>query len=835
MVKIALAQIIKDTEPLEFVLRCLDSVAPHVDGVFLTLNGKDEKETKNARKLRNAIDTYCISKKYPEVKFSYVKWEMDFAKARNYNFGQVPESYQYVLWLDSDDILRGGENLKKIAEEALDKGFTAVFFNYLYRVELEGDKIKNILIEHLRERLIRNDGTYKWVSPIHETLVPQREGSMTDSGLCDVVHLSNDERAVSAISRNIEILERQLLEQGNQQDPRTIYYLGKALFDLRTPENWDRADILFDKYLLGSETNTPSGWAEERAQCWEYKAEIYRDRGKFNMAIKCILNAFTEDPKFPNFYIDMALIYMFSKDWSKAKHWAELSQHVPYPKTTLVTNPKDMQVRVLEVLFNVALNTNDIEKASMYAQKIAEFFPNAKEVTDRANALSVIKMNNEVAHKIIDVARFLNSGGQVEKLQNLVKAIPREVEEEPVMIDLMRDFTPAKNWERDEVAILCGKGFEKWSPNNLEKGIGGSEEAVIYLSKELTKLGWSVTVYGDPQDEAGYYDGVNYVPHFKFNPKDTFNVLVVWRMPGVFDNQLKTKKSFLWLHDIQNPAEYTPKRLDNIDRIFPLSKWHRDNLPNVVDSKFVVSGNGINLEHFYQLDGENIERDPYRVIYTSSYDRGLEHLLKMWPDIKKEVPEANLHIFYGWNLFESFYHNNPERMAWKAKMDELMSYDGITHHGRVGQLEVLRETYKSGVWAYPTHFGEISCITAMKCQAAGAIPVVCDYAALKETVQYGSKINVDEKDIYDPDIKAKFKNELVRVLKLGSEQEGIRIPMMKWAREKFSWETIAKQWDSEFKRDELKEASETLLKHNPDMEKYLPVQLQERLGYEQTS
>src|SRR3990167_2296102 len=100
---------------------------------------------------------------------------------------------------------------------------------------------------------------------------------------------------------------------------------------------------------------------------------------------------------------------------------------------------------------------------------------------------------------------------------------------------------------------------------------------------------------------------------------------------------------------------------------------------------------------------------PNRVIYTSSYDRGLEHLLQIWGDVKKEVPEAELHIFYGWDLFSRFYKDNPERMEWKHRIDELMKQDGVTHHGRVSQPQIIEEMKKCGVWAYPTHFGEINC------------------------------------------------------------------------------------------------------------------------------
>src|SRR5687768_16441686 len=117
-------------------------------------------------------------------------------------------------------------------------------------------------------------------------------------------------------------------------------------------------------------------------------------------------------------------------------------------------------------------------------------------------------------------------------------------------------------------------------------------------------------------------------------------------------------------------------------------------------------------------------RDTKTIVYGSSYDRGLEHLLKMWPDIIKEVPEAKLRIFYGWVLFDKMLSGNPASMAWKGKMEELMKQPGITHLGRISHGACEVEFQNAGIWAYPTHFGEISCITAMRAQALGAVPVV---------------------------------------------------------------------------------------------------------------
>lgn len=204
-------------------------------------------------------------------------------------------------------------------------------------------------------------------------------------------------------------------------------------------------------------------------------------------------------------------------------------------------------------------------------------------------------------------------------------------------------------------------------------------------------------------------------------------------------------------------------------------------------------------------------RSPKLMIYGSSYDRGLEHLLKMWPDIKKEVPDAELHIFYGWNLFDRVYGDNPERQAWKEKMNKLMNQDGITHLGRVSHEACIKEHENAGIWVYPTHFGEISCITAMRAQVYGSVPVVIDYAALKETVQYGIKV---EGDIYEQEVQQEYVKQLVSLLKDEKRQEEIREPMMKWARDKFSWSNVAKQWDEEFKNKDLKTQIDELMDDN---------------------
>jgi glycosyltransferase involved in cell wall biosynthesis len=180
--------------------------------------------------------------------------------------------------------------------------------------------------------------------------------------------------------------------------------------------------------------------------------------------------------------------------------------------------------------------------------------------------------------------------------------------------------------------------------------------------------------------------------------------------------------------------------------------------------------------------------------WGSSYDRGLQHLLKIWPQVKEEVPEAELHICYGWDLFDKAYHDNAERQAWKEKINDMMKAPGITHHGRVGKDELKEIRQKCGIWAYSTHFDEIHCITALECQLDGCVPCVIEKAALSETVQSGVKV---QGDIYDPKVREKYKEELIALMKDTTRWHGEQIKGIEFAKS-CDWSEVAKVWSKEF-------------------------------------
>lgn len=820
--KIALGLIVKDDSEVDNLKRCLDSVAPYVDGIYLTVTQKPhDKLQELARQYGANIDIRPGEFNYTVIK-DEVKWLkkffgykpntkagdviFQFSVARNANLDFIPDEYEWFFWIDVDDVLMNGPSLRVTADDAWARGTEAVFLNYLYQVEFdEQNKIKNVIIQHLRERLVRIKGDYrkvfKWIGNIHETLIQQRETKRDEYQNLEVLHLSTGERMKKALERNTRVLEHDIyITKG--KDPRPLYYLGKAYFDLHTPEAHERAKKLILQYLSpeGHKSNM-SGWREERAQAWEYLGEIYREQRQFNNSLKALHNSLIEYPQFPSAYFSLAVTHMVKEDYDTARFWAILGSKVPPAKTTLVSNPRDIESRAYEVIYNSALKTNRIDEAWAACQKLKELYPQDPSIETQWR---FINETREVRDRLKDYATmvdYLNKTGQQGKLRPLLAAVPTQIESNPYLVKLKQDMFPAKDWTENELAFYCGPQFTPWDPTSIESPgesfVGGSEEAVIYLTRELAKLGWKVVVYADPIKE-GVYDGVEYLAHYKFDTKDNFNILVYWRAIGWADMNCKAKQTYLWCHDVQNPVEYTKERLDKLTKIFVLSEAHRKNVPEVTDDKFVISSNGY-FEHHPEIKPEN---NPKWCIWTSSYDRGLENLLNIWGDVKKEVPKAQLHIFYGWKLFAHFYKGNPERMAWMRKMEELMKQPGITHHGRVNQPEMEKWYKKCGVWAYPSHFYEINCISAIKAQLWGAIPITTDFAALKETVQFGKKVEgeIYENFSFSPELLKKYKEELILALKDEEWQKNEREKMMPWAREKYSWVEVAKQWNVEFKR-----------------------------------
>lgn len=321
------------------------------------------------------------------------------------------------------------------------------------------------------------------------------------------------------------------------------------------------------------------------------------------------------------------------------------------------------------------------------------------------------------------------------------------------------------------ISFLCGSGGPRyeWADPDVEVGIGGSEECLIFLARALAALGHRISVYNNCGHKAGEYNGVRYLPFTKEAPNDQ-DLLVAWRNWYLLVGK-RAKQKWMWTHDqpiyCHAPA---PNDIDlalgEVDKWVMLNPHHAARYAMLPSETKIVLPIGVHLADFEQ----EVERQPKRVLYFSEPARGLHKLREMWDAVRKHVPGAELASFW-WD---------------DSKFLPPDEAQGILPMRHLGPREMAAECLRASVFAYPCQFdGEISPATTIKAQIGGAVPCVIARGGMVETVMFGVRTN-----------EAQFADKLADLLLNESRQASIRKEMMEVMRDYHNWAAIAKMWET---------------------------------------
>lgn len=331
-------------------------------------------------------------------------------------------------------------------------------------------------------------------------------------------------------------------------------------------------------------------------------------------------------------------------------------------------------------------------------------------------------------------------------------------------------------------------GVDSWDPDSIHSGITGSEEAVIYMSQELASLSCEVVVFGDPP-----LNSIHSIP--SANPRfvsqdfalsEPLDVAVAWRslqIARILKERGIAKKVYLWPHDTLH--EQIPS--EGLDGVLWLSSWQRKqwiSFSPEFERFQEVFGNGIDPSQFNPI---RPRENPYSCIYGSNYGRGLEVLLKIWPEVKQNCPRATLDIYYGWNHWGLLSPHTEEWM--RSSITQLAD---VKEHGLVGHEELNRAYARTSLWTYPCIKPETFCITALRAQLSGAIPVVLLGTALEETVRNGFLCR-KERD-YVPLL-------LSALEQAGNVSQQQREEIGQFILHEYTWKMLAARWKSYFQVD----------------------------------
>jgi len=776
--------------------KCLQSIRPYVKHIAIVDTGSTDNSVSIARRYADVVETFtdCNNSRGIIQRF-------DIARNRAFSHSTQP----WTMWVDGDDEVVGAENLAKLCEEydrERNGNPSMVMMPYEYSRDHTGRV--NMILE--RERLISPREHFEWRGWVHEVIVPLGADLRKHTSEVKIVHHRDSSNKKIESGRNLRILRDQYAALGDG-DARHLYYLG---MEYGNNGLIDDAIAFLTKYM------DRSGWDDEKYMAAQLIAVHHINRCEYGKAIEWGMKAILIHENWGEAYFTVAkCCYLMAQRgnnefrwWERCVYFSRVGLEKPPTQTMLFVNPLDRDVEIhrfynfaLSKLgdtkgaldsINTALKTVPNDEQLLFNKKVFDEHVAVGEFIEKLDHLQNIgKISKEVRNSI----ETIRQNNKVPEYQNTIQSQSHFLSD--FNIQTLEESTRSR--EKLDIIFYVGYGVEAWNPDTVKKsGIGGSETAVIEMSRRLAAFGHRVRVYGDccsittrpgPTVE-GVFDKVEYFDYSKFHDLEC-DVLIVSRRPEAIDKNIQYKYSALWVHDVHCGVSLTRERADKFDRILVLSDWHFNFMLQQYSfldkNKLFKTRNGIDLSRF----SHKIIRNSHRAIYSSSPDRGMETAIKIWPSVRNVIPDAELHLYYGFKTWKACADTAQlKTIADLERLIELHKNSGVIFHDRVPQDELAIDFLRSGVWCYPTWFSETSCLTAMEAQAAGCYIVTSPIAALNETV--GDRGYMISGDWLSQDYKTKFTNAVINEMRRNDDD---RIKLQTYARDNFGWDSLAKDWD----------------------------------------
>ena len=291
----------------------------------------------------------------------------------------------------------------------------------------------------------------------------------------------------------------------------------------------------------------------------------------------------------------------------------------------------------------------------------------------------------------------------------------------------MENFKRINNQKDTDIVFYYGNQGREWDPEDNKLYV--NERKSRELGKLLIKNGYSVSVYGKFDFNEKEIDGILYYNlkywNVRQSPKCLFIMDFFGLIPIFSEDRILKKVNTKIIIDVQSNAYIFYPHINKLlaekikfgfKSVFHIHMNPPDSLKGLKHKiKDIVLPTGINRELFTKDYG--VTRENKRFCYTSRFNHGLLEILKFdWPVIIKNHPDAELHIYYG------FENTNDDLLK---EIKELLLQDGIHYHGRVSHEEIAIEFQKSSfLYYYTASPGETDCISVMEALASGCIPVI---------------------------------------------------------------------------------------------------------------
>ena len=277
-----------------------------------------------------------------------------------------------------------------------------------------------------------------------------------------------------------------------------------------------------------------------------------------------------------------------------------------------------------------------------------------------------------------------------------------------------------------------------WAPNQLDSGLGGSEEVICLFARELAQRDFQVRVYISTQvahaNTFKWFE-VQFCDRSLFDPWGKRDILITWKDHSPWlSGASATRRKIHWSSDAEKPGTW----VNSVDWFVNLTEYHQSCNAWVEPDKSKVFPHGIGLVN---LNDAKCPKKPNTMLYCSSFDRGLEDLLRRLPLIRQHLPELQLKVAYGWDFIDTLIQGNLKQSSdlahLKVRIGDSLQQDGVKLVGRVSRSALNTLYWESQYWALPLNRAEseMFCLNAVKAGYCKTLAVVNMVGALQNTVK----------------------------------------------------------------------------------------------------
>jgi glycosyltransferase involved in cell wall biosynthesis len=309
---------------------------------------------------------------------------------------------------------------------------------------------------------------------------------------------------------------------------------------------------------------------------------------------------------------------------------------------------------------------------------------------------------------------------------------------------------------------------------NSARGLTGSEVSYFNFAREMSRRGHEVHLFITGPSVNMNWEGCQVHSLDSVSMIDSsWDVAYSWHEPEILQH---THPKLRMVNQQLNDFDYCHPGYDQyVDVYTSPSTHHMTHVSKSTSSinKWEVLSNGCDLASYkFNL------KVPGRVVYASSPDRGLHHILQVWPSIKRTVPEATLRIFYNLDTFINRFasvechqydaqrqqiQSQGQSAEWlesfiefscRARFIELsinrMKDMGVEKCGCISRKQINQEWSEAIVLAYPCDtikYTEGFSVTTLEACASRTLPVISGIDALGHI--YGSCAPIVQAPVVD--------------------------------------------------------------------------------------